>query len=246
MFSPIDPGRPWIDDPRDAPAAMRWGPSFLNPLGKTTRLHFTRGWTAVFMVRLAAFTIPPVMLSLLVAAGANDAAALVPPLWTVHLVILVTALMSAALHLRRLADARRSPLWAVLVLVPVMFGALGFIGGTVHGSAAYQKAVEAQAAPPEARITQTGERNQATQEARRGARGEGRRGRQGEPLDVTEVSARSHALQSGLNAALAVWALPSFLVMLWTLLWVARLPNGGGTIASRVTAMRAKETSGVS
>lgn len=56
-------------------------------------------------------------------------------------------------------------------------------------------------------------------------------------IDVETVSERRFASGIGTRAFIALWALPSFLVMLWSLLWVGRLPNGGGTIKSRLEQM---------
>ncbi|MEM7768347.1 MAG: DUF805 domain-containing protein [Pseudomonadota bacterium] len=234
-LSPIDPERPWIDDPRDAPAAMQWLPSLFDPFGETARLHFTRGWTVLFFTRLLVFLVPVIILSLFSAAGASDPGAMVPPNWFFPLVVLVTALMSAVLHMRRLNDARRSPLWAVIVLVPVMFGMGGLIAGAAQGTQQYQEAVDElnnPAPPPVIDPVAEGEDDAA------GDRGEGR-GERGDPLDVTEVSAREHAVNTGLSTAQAFWAIPSFIVMLWSLLWVGRLPNGGGLIRDRVAQMEA-------
>lgn len=247
--APIDPDRPWIDDPDDAPAAMNWLRSFFDPLGETSRLHFTRAWTALFFARLTAFLGPVILVAILSGAGARDPQSYAPPAWFFPAFLIVTALISSVLHVRRLNNAGRSPLWAALVVLPVTIGLVGFLLGGMQGIQQYNEAVEKRnnpAPPPVIERTADapvadasgeaaeGEAEPASDDEREG------RGQGGEPLDVTRVSPRAHAFETALNTSLAFWALPSFFVMLWSLLWVGRLPNGGGTIRDRVARMRAE------
>lgn len=228
--APIDPHRPWIDDPRDAPANMNWLQSLTNPFGETSRLHFTRAWTALFFIRFI------YRVGLLVIMGVfafASAPSFTVPVWIWPLIIIVTALMSAILHVRRLADARRSPLWAVLVLLPIISGFGGFIVGAGMGAGQYQAAVDARSAltrpaAAETDVPATAADGEAeTPAARQGPQ-------QGPQVNVTETSAREFAVQTGIGIATVFWAPVSFGVMLWSLLWVGRLPNGGGTIRERV------------
>ena len=268
----IDPKHPWIVDPADTPSDINWMQTLTNPFGETSRVHFTRAWTGLFFVRLIYAIAIAILVFIFSSAGAEDPRALVPPVGTFHLIVLVTALASLVAHIRRLTNARRSPFWAVLVIVPVLIGFVGFIAGA--GQAGQQYTIAAKAAElrgqgmaerdivkelglvktpsesadtPEAATGEpTGANNDATSElasadgeSAEAAPGAGQ-GRQMGPrnlipqIDVTEVSQREHALKGGLATAQIFWAVPSFLVMLWTLLWVGRLPNGGGTIKERL------------
>ncbi len=219
---------------------MQWLPSLLDPLGETSRLHFTRAWTLLFFARLLVFVGPVIAVALLAAAGAKEPASYGPPVWFFPLFLVVTALMSTVLHIRRLSNAKRSPLWAVLVMVPVLVGFAGFIAGGMQGTAQYREALDQlhNPAPPAAmdRTDPTGDTSAVADET-----GEGERASREERLDPTKVSAREHAFRTALSMAQLAWAGPSFLVMLWSLLWVGRLPNGGGTIDGRLARMRAEQ-----
>jgi len=340
---PIDPKRPWITDPREDPAEMNWTQSFTNPLGETSRLHFTRGWTMLFFIRLAWWLGFALLAMIFGAAGVDDPSAYVPPSWAFLVLIALTALASVVLHIRRLANARRSPLWAMLVFIPVLVGFAGFMQGIGGASAEYNDATRAAQLeregkpgkliavelerPGAARLlaeellvrvelsqienspqaeTEPGaafagltagqvldtpefaavflsqsldlsafqrsevetaltelidERAEAAsggEDALGGrANGQSDRAGNGEPMtreqrlrgqlnriqrqwrgklpeiNVTEVSALDHALNAASGTAMGFWAIPAFLVMLWSLLWVGRLPTGGGSIRSR-------------
>ena len=245
----IDPARPWITDPDDAPSQLKWLPTLFNPMGSTPRLHFTRAWTLLFFARVFAFIVPAVFVTILSGAGAENPEAAALPVWGFPLVIVLTALLSLNLHISRLTNARRSPVWAAIVMLPVLFGAAGFLFGAMQGAQSYDQALVAyerqQAGLPPIEQTEaaeadaSGDREAAASEsedAGGGGRGE-RGGREEDPLDVTEVSARAHALTAGFGLAQAFWALPAFGVMIWSLMWVGRLPNGGGTIKERLAHM---------
>lgn len=231
----IDPNRPWITDPRDAPANMNWVETLTNPSGATSRVHFTRAWTGLFFLRLIYFFGTAALAAVFAAAGASFSL----PNWVWPLLVIVTAFLSLILHLRRLTDAGRSPLWASLVLLPIIVGSAGFVGGSAMGGAQYDQLV----AQREARMIEASAPDEpegaapttADGDAEEGAEdGEGERGeRRGPEVDVTEVSQRQHAIATGLGLAQTAWAPFAFAVMLWSLLWVGRLPTGGGTIKSR-------------
>ena len=230
----IDPKHPWIDDPSDAPGGMNWLESFFDPTGETSRVHFTRGWTALFFARLLFLICTSAFVFIMMSAGAEDPQAFSPPPWAFPALVTLTAFMSMILHVRRLANARRSPLLGLLVALPVLLGAGAFMIGTAQGGQEYEKKVVAW----EARQNPAG--NQVDNQAGSGGDDEGRqvergtdgRGRK-DSFDPTETSQRSFAFQSGIQFASLPWALSSLAVMLWSLLWVGRLPNGGGSIRSR-------------
>ncbi|MEM0986609.1 MAG: hypothetical protein AAGJ32_10205 [Pseudomonadota bacterium] len=320
----------WHFSQEDDPATQRWLPTFLSPFGVTPRLHFTRAWTLLFFARVLAFVIPLAMVMILAAADPSiseedDRDGGFGGLFL--MTVLLTALLSFVLHLRRLRDAQRSPFWAGLALAPICAGMIGFSMFAASGAQDYtfaldldrrqavgierrQMAVDANRqsvyktlardiflsmVEDEVRARQTGKAGvksaarlvsepqavtaalqraglmlSPTQRERfdrslaseaRGAtsmtvvfgeflddtsarglredrREVGARWRRHFPnIDITEVSQRQQAVMTGVFGFLMFWALPSLLVMLWSLLWLGRLPTGGGTIASRMETL---------
>lgn len=341
---PLDPKRPWITDPREAPASMNWLQGYVNPFGETSRLHFTRAWTGLFFIRLIWYLGFWLLAAIFGAAGVENSSAFVPPPWAFLVLIVVTVMASLVLHVRRLADAKRSPLWAVLVVIPALALLFGLVSGVQNSAAEYgvaQRAadLERQGMPrkliaveldrngaaklfaqellvrvelgqlergeisadePDQDLLETadlsdpafttalvdmsaeltgsqrtkienafedlrtekaeeqsdsesgsnsetvgaqagGERtgrggpNQTREQRLRGQLGRFSRQWRGKlpQIDVSTISERDYALDAGVGTATVFWAIPSFLVMLWSLLWVGRLPSGGGTIRSR-------------
>lgn len=234
--TPLDPSRPWIKDPRDVPSRMNWVEVLTNPMGTTGKLHFTRAWTIMFIGRFLMYAIPVVSVALLAVAGADTSGMTKPvnfgPLgWPAMLVpfvvfALVTEFTSFVIHMRRLADAGKPPLYATIVLLPLLLAMAGFIMGANMGMKSYdmrQSYVEARetlkTSPDDAeakKIVEQGRKRglerQLMMERRRG---------------IEAPSQREMAAQSGERIGFLLWALGSFPVMLWTLLWVARLPNEG-------------------
>jgi fluoride ion exporter CrcB/FEX len=148
-------------------------------------------------VNLALFTVPALLVPLAV-------------------FIIVTEFTSFAAHFRRLADARRPTWLAIIVLVPMFLGLLAYAAGTQAGAAQHR----AMNAPPVAKeATEAKEGEAAPAKAKKPPP---RRGPPGPPQ-----SERQMAVATGMGMGVPIWALTSFGVMLWTLLYVARLPNGG-------------------
>jgi uncharacterized membrane protein YhaH (DUF805 family) len=230
----IDPKHPWIDDPSDVPGGMNWLESFFDPTGETSRVHFTRGWTALFFTRLLFLIFTSALVFIMMSAGAEDPQAFSPPPWGFPALVTLTAMMSMILHVRRLANARRSPLWALLVLAPVLLGAGAFMTGTAQGAQEYDKKVSAWEARQNPARSQAGDQagEGDDNEERQVERGTERRGSK-DSFDPTKTSQRAFAIDAGIQRASLPWALSSLAVMLWSLLWVGRLPNGGGAIRSR-------------
>ncbi len=228
---PIDPNRPWIADPRDNPGDMNWVQTLLNPLGETSKLHFSRAWTFMFVGRLALFFIPSLTLAVLGIAG-FDTRALNPSLdlllisvqaWLLPFAVftLLTEFTSFVAHLRRFNETGRPPALAAIVLAPLIIGLVAFIGGAMLGAAQWR----AGQAPPAAVASETGE---AARPEAAAQRSEGRRQRGGPPGRPSEpMGERDMARATGTGLGLIVWGLTSFGVMIWTLVYVARLPNGG-------------------
>ncbi|MEM9669297.1 MAG: hypothetical protein AAF950_10270 [Pseudomonadota bacterium] len=316
---PIDPKRPWISDPDDLPSRLDWFRSLLDPVGETSRLHFTRVWTFLFFTRFVFFFVPPLIVLIFGVSGAEDPGSAGLPPWAFPLVVVVTCLMSYVLHRRRLTNARKSALLAAIVLIPLIFGFLGFMAGAGQGTKDYGVAVEVK----QLRAQGVSTRQMAIDFDRRNVfatlskdvvlrfvRQEMAEGREGDvavdaayrsaanptavsellseegieltaerrgkldrslqrrinsrssffggfdgflsesdrrsingyeqsvanswrghlpDIDLSQESERGHAFKTGLQTSIVFWAIPSALVMLWSLLWVGRLPNRGAT-----------------
>ena len=228
----IDPHRPWILDRRDDPSAMNWMQTLFNPMGKSSKLHFSRAWTFMFMGRLLLYIVPTCVVAVLAVAGVQPAMlnkpvnlgpVPVPTLLVPFVVfVLVTEYTSFVAHMRRLAEAGRSTLLAGIVLIPLILAMLAFAGGVAGGIAQHEAqaakvALEAEiAADPVKAAAAKAEANADASKA------SPRRGPPAEPQ-----TARQMAIGGGLGLALPIWMLASFAAMLWTLLYVARMPNGG-------------------
>ncbi|KCZ61635.1 MULTISPECIES: hypothetical protein [Hyphomonas] len=233
--TPIDPHRPWIRDERDDPSRMNWVQTLFNPFGMTGKLHFSRAWTFMFMGRLLLFIVPVFGVSIATMAGADLSSAWQPiksigvPLPALlvpfFFFTIVTEFTSWVAHVRRFAEANRSTLKAAIVLIPLTLGLIGFALGVMGGVSQYeaQQGQSAQA-PVETVTDETADgaaADAAPTEAAEQAPAQNR-GRRGPPPTPAEM-----ALGAGMGLAMPLWALSSFFVMLWTLLHVARLPNGG-------------------
>nr|WP_321512050.1 hypothetical protein [uncultured Hyphomonas sp.] len=222
----IDPHRPWIKDARDNPHDMRWGQVFFNPFGSSPKLHFTRAWTFMFLGRVLLYIVPVFTVFIASLAGADlsglwkPVEALVLPvpelLLPFFVFVIVTEFTSWVAHVRRFNEAHKSPLWAMIVLIPLMLGLVGFYLGAQGGIKQY----EAMHAPKPA-VTAEAPAEDGAEAAAAKPQPQQRR-RPGPPQ-----SERDMAASSGLGLAMLAWAPTSFFVMLWTLLFVARIPNGG-------------------
>lgn len=228
----IDPHRPWILDRRDDPAAMNWLQTLFNPMGKSSKLHFSRAWTFMFMGRLLLYIVPTCVVAVLAVAGVQTAIlnepvnlgpVPVPTLLVPFVVfVLVTEYTSFVAHMRRLAEAGRSTLLAGIVLIPLILAMLAFAGGVAGGIAQHDAQVakvalekEIAADPAKAAAAKA----EANADAAKAPQ------RPGPPAEPK--TARQMAIGGGIGLALPIWMLASFGAMLWTLLYVARMPNGG-------------------
>jgi uncharacterized membrane protein YhaH (DUF805 family) len=227
----IDPHRPWIKDARDNPHDMRWGQVLFNPLGSSPKLHFTRAWTFMFMGRLLLFIVPVFAVFIASLAGANlgglwkPVEALVLPipelLLPFFLFTVVTELTSWVAHVRRFNEAHKSPLLAMIVLIPLMLALVGFYLGAQGGIKQYEQMHAAKPAVTAETTVEEGADAAAPAEAA-AAKPQPQKRRPGPPQ-----SERDMAAGAGFGLAVMIWAPLSFFVMLWTLLYVARIPNGG-------------------
>ena len=249
--TPLDSKRPWITDPADLPSEMHWAKTLLNPLGQTSRIHFTRAWTLLFFSRVLIIALP-MFFGWVVSAAGGDASGISEfSRIAVPVVLVVTVFMSFNIHIKRLYDAGKPTLLAILVFLPFVIAGTAFTFVAVSTSAGYEvaeaKRIFALEHPEEAKAAREAAAAKAAEEAkaaegedgaatpdspnastnRRGSRG-GRRG--GPPPGGggagAEAASKSEIV---LNAAQPVGqGLLMFLdfpLMLWTLLWVARKPR---------------------
>ncbi len=234
----IDPHRPWILDRRDDPSTMNWIQTLFNPMGQSSKLHFSRAWTFMFMGRVLLYLVPTFVVAVIGIAGVktesfNNPVNLGPipvPAMLVPFVlfVLLTEYTSFVAHVRRLAEAGRSTLLAGLVLLPLMLGMLAFAGGAAMGIAQHEAqaakaALEKEiAADPVRAAAAKAEAEAKAKENPKAKKPQQRRGPPPEPKTAGET-----AIGTGMGMALPIWLLASFGAMLWTLLFVARIPNGG-------------------
>lgn len=232
----IDPHRPWIRDERDAPGNMNWWQTLFNPFGKTYKLHFTRAWTAMFLGRLLLYIVPSFIAGVAGIAGVKTDGLNAPVnlvLFSVPAVLvpfaiftLVTEYTSFVVHIRRLTEAGRSAFMAVIVLVPMLLGLILYTVGAQAGAATYRQ----MHTPANTEVTEAKAEKKSEEDGEEAASGNAQpKAAGGPPRDprMAEMSQRELAMSMGMGMAFPVWWLASFGAMLWSLLYVARLPNGG-------------------
>lgn len=322
---PPDPSRPWILDPEDVPARLNWMDTCFNPAGSTSRLHFTRVWTVLFLSRVLLFA--GIVLFSAIFSIAAPGQIVEAPNWLFPLFILITGLISLVIHLRRLSNAKRHRALGLVAMVPILIGGFGLLVGVGEGARNYDVAVEASALQQrgigqqqiaidfdrrevyrtlsrdvvlrlvrkqvaegrtgntaktsafaetgnadsisevlaEMRLTLTSDqrsRLDSTLERTvrelqspfagfseflqdtdsRGLQSDARSIRERwerhlPDIDLTNTDQRSYAFGAGIGTFYAFWAIPAFIVMLWSLLWLGRLPNGGGTVKQRLQSL---------
>tara|TARA_R110002051_G_scaffold214052_1_gene278886 strand:- start:43 stop:837 length:795 start_codon:yes stop_codon:yes gene_type:complete len=234
----IDPHRPWILDRRDDPSTMNWIQTLFNPMGQSSKLHFSRAWTFMFMGRLLLYLVPTFVVAILGIAGLETARFSKPvsfgpvpvPAMLVPFVLfaLLTEYTSFVAHVRRLAEAGRSTLLAGIVLLPLILGMLAFAGGAAMGNAQYEAEVARIALEKEIAadpVKAAAAKADAEAKAKETPKAQNPQQRSGPP--EAPKTARETAISTGMGMAVPIWLLASFGAMLWTLLYVARMPNGG-------------------
>lgn len=245
----LDPNRPWIEREEELPANMSWLDTFLNPVGESPKLHFTRAWTALFFAGFITWAGLGFVIFMLGAAGSDTAGLSAFHTYLIAIVIGVSTLLSYVIHARRLNHAGKTSLWAIIVLVPLVIGAVLFMGGVAGKAAEYQKHAEARAEylqdPVAWRENRLAERRtaQAKREAERaaqeaageggeGGQGAGQRGRGGpgqgqggynpeNPLPTQEA----FIIRPNLQSFYGPIVLLNIFIMIWSLTWVARVPT---------------------
>ncbi len=253
--SVLDPDRPWITNEEDLPVRMSWLQTFLNPAGESPKLHFTRAWTVLFFMGLLSWVGLGMIISVVGIAGVDTGPLNVFHGYFIAAVLAVTSLFSYVAHTRRLNHAGKISLRAIIVLVPLILASVVFMGGVQTKAVEYAELYEARAeflADPQAwrdaRLEERRER-QAEEEARRKAaeearangeevegQGNGNRGgRGGPPRGGNEGPSAENPLPTkeafivrpNLGAFNMIIVGLNTLIMIWSLLWVARVPNFG-------------------
>lgn len=228
----IDPSRPWITDPEQNPVRQNWFASFFDPTGESPKLHFTRGWTLLFMLQFFSIFGVGMLIFVIGLAGAGTDALSVGAAYLAAGVYLVTSLMSVVIHIRRLNHARKSPLWAILVLLPLIAAFFVTMGQVTQSRATYDEMYQSRAEFLEdprgyreaalerqraQRAEQAGEQSGA--ERRGGRPGGGERGYDPEnELPSQEAFVLRPHLSSFYNMILVL----SIFLVPWSLMWVAR------------------------
>ena len=259
--TPLDPARPWITDDDQLPVRMNWLDTFFNPAGKSSTLHFTRAWTVLFFTGLLTWVGIGFVIFIFGAAGADTAGMSVFHTYLIAIVLAITSILSFVIHTRRLNHAGKISIRAIIVLLPLVIGAVLFTGAVSGKAAEYDKLYEQRAeylADPGAwRDARLQERRDAQAEAEKarleaeearanaengGGEGEagsnqgGQRGQGGGrpggfnqgPSPENELpSKESFIVRPNLGAFYMPIVALNTLIMLWSLLWVARVPNFG-------------------
>lgn len=250
--TPLDPKRPWLTDERELPERMNWAETLFDPTGKSPRLHFTRAWTLLFTLQVVVIVIPFTIALVLSIAGGDGSTASTIGTYMTPVVFIATTLMSYVIHSRRLNDADKSPLWAIIPLVPLLIGMALFANTAMSTAADYDKKFEMRqdylANPDAFREKQRAERERAEQEAE--AKGEekgeeggrGRGGPQGAQgpvnLDQPLPPKTGYVLKAAAPTIQTVVIPLSGLIAIWSLLWVARVPFFGAYPGSEEAAGR--------
>lgn len=191
--SALDPDRPWITDEDQLPSRMNWLDTFFNPTGKTPTLHFTRAWTVLFMAQVVAFFFIGWLLTTVISvAGADTEGLEVAERYFIALVFVITTVLSYIIHVRRLNHAGRSPLWAMIVLTPVLIALAQFTGTLIQKSAEYDELYSARAEFLEDPAAWRANRLDTQREAQEKAAAE-RAKAQEEPEEVPEMCKAANA-----------------------------------------------------
>ena len=266
----LDPDRPWIVNEEELPSRMNWLDTLVNPTGKSPKLHFTRAWTVLFFTGLFAWVGFGFIISILGIAGADTSGVSVFHGYFVAVVLAITSICSYVIHTRRLNHARKFSLWSTIVLLPLIAATLLFLGGMIGKAAEYDKLyqeraefLEDPAAWREARLeeqrVQQAEAEKARQEAeaakedgegagenKRQRGGQGRGGQsgwnQGPTADNPLPSKESFIVRPNLGSFNSIIVGLNALIMIWSLLWVARTPNFG-TFAATAGGIERTSTS---
>ena len=240
--TPLDPDRPWITDEEQMPARMNWLATLFNPTGASPKLHFTRAWTALFFTGLLTWVGIGAIISIAGIVGADTSGAGVFHGYLIAVVMGLTSIMSYVIHTRRLNHAGKVSLRALIILLPLVLGAAAMFGGVTSKAQAYDELYEARAefledpaAWREARLEEQREAAKAEgaedgdeQESEQSGRGGPPGGwNQGPSADNPLPGKEEFILRPNIGTFSMIIVGFNTLIMIWSLLWVARVPNFG-------------------
>ncbi|MEL7041777.1 MAG: hypothetical protein AAGL90_09645 [Pseudomonadota bacterium] len=223
----LDLDRSWPVDQAQAPVQMNWLATFLNPTGKSPPLHFTRAWTVLFFVGvISSVGLGAILLLLGIAGAKTEQIALYYPYWIAGIAALTTVL-SFIIHVRRLNHAGKSNAFALIVILPLVVGSMLFLFGVTEKAAEYDALYQARGeylADPDKWRQEHFEQGRVD-----GALASGSRNRPNaetsprpdEPLPSKE----SYIVRPNVTVFYFAIIGLSGLVMIWSLLWVARTSN---------------------
>ncbi len=241
----LDPERPWIEDPRDLPSGLNWLQTLFNPSGTSSKLHFTRAWTVLFFAQFLIVVLPFFIAFIVGLAGGDGGPITTAGLYASPLVFLVTTIMSFVIHCRRLNDAGKSFVWAVPIVI-ALFAAIGiFTMGLSQKAAEYDELYQERAvyledprawqeSQLEKRREEQAEAAKAREEAQASGEETGQQGRQGGgnrgdwnrgPSADQDLPGQVEFILRPNAGAVQMVLIPfGALMMLLSLLWIARLP----------------------
>ncbi|MEM9054449.1 MAG: DUF805 domain-containing protein [Pseudomonadota bacterium] len=114
---------------------MSWLGTLFNPSGTSTKIEFTRAWTLLFFLQLGVVMLPWFISFVMGLTGGDGRSVGRFGLYLSPIVFIVTTVMSYIIHTRRLRDAGKSTLFAILILLPLLLG-VGLFGSSVAGKSA--------------------------------------------------------------------------------------------------------------
>ena len=251
--TPVDPDGSQTPEHEGQSKTMNWLDTFLNPAGESPKLHFTRAWTVLFFAGVLAWPGFGLVNFVVGAAGMDTSGLSAFHGYMIAFVIGLSSVFSFVIHSRRLNHAGKTSIWAILILVPFALGTLAFLGGVNAKAAEYQELYDARAEyledPAAWREQRLEERRKAQAEAEKarleaeqsgeegdarpqGQRGQGQRdgppGRDGGPSAENPLPTKEEfIIRPNLMSFYGAIALLSLPIMIWSLTWVARVPNFG-------------------
>lgn len=117
--------------------SMNWAQTLFNPLGTSNKIEFTRAWTLLFFLQVG-IVLGPAFTSSVIGLVGGDAGGLAKfGLYASPVVFILTTVCSYIIHTRRLRDARKSTLWAVLILLPLFLGLAAFVSSVSSAAQRY-------------------------------------------------------------------------------------------------------------
>ncbi len=224
--SHYDPKHPWLQNQEDDPRQANWSKVFFDPAGVTRKPVFLRAQTLLWIGRLVAYFLAGSIASgafLMLPLGFEGNPAIA--LGVMFGLFLLFSVMSVISHIRRLNDSGRSPLWAMIIPIPLFVGAMAgmfsLIGGAAMTTATANDAAKAEiVAEAEPASEANDDADETASAADADQTPEPRRG--GPPKKPPTAK---DFVNGAMGAGFMVWAISGFFVMLFSLLFVARKPT---------------------